>query len=258
MFKKLDVTEYKQVNKLEYKYLPNAVDIHLVLNGYSQGEVYQDESSDLLVIRGKDTPFAVYTGIVDILNIKKIADILAKYSYCALSLKQSILDANVDSFMWSQQYQTIRRLRFTSMNALVIQRIELLADKFEIAKIDSLDKFEKCYQYKYLLDLYENAENYFYHCHGIGIIDKLTGCMVSETHAFLGNSVAEPTVTTMESYRGLGLSSIANYQLMTVLLDKGYVFEWTCDSDNNGSSSIAHKLGLRQIDSYTMFYKDLR
>lgn len=258
MFKLVPSLDYKISNNESYKSLPNSVDIYLLLNGYSVGNVYQHKCGDLLVIRGSKTPFAVYTGNVNQNIIEQIVNILSPYKYCALSLQEKNLPYELIELMLSQNYEYIPRLRFTSLNADKLPETELLSSRFEFIKIDNWDKLQKCYQHKYLLDLYGSIDNYLNYCYGIGILDKTTGIIASETHAFLGADLAEPTVSTRDGYITLGLSTMANYKLMQDILTKGYVFEWTCDSDNHGSIAIAKKLGLQQIDGYTMFHKDLR
>lgn len=235
--------------------------VYSILDGYIQGTVYVDSTSQKSVLIGTKSGIYFVGGEVDNLDFNNFLFELYRYK----KNNKSRFTLFSSSSKWncaimSQLKEEIKQRRRFSFNYNFDKEIDktiLQSSEYSIKKINAeIIKNSLEFNEAYYKEYWGSTSNFLKNGFGFSILHNER--VISECSSiFSSQEFAEIDIFTHKDYRGKGLANIIATSFIEYCLKNSIVPKWDCDVTNESSINLAGKLGFVEPVEYSIFvYKN--
>lgn len=131
---------------------------------------------------------------------------------------------------------------------------QMLPEGFQLKKMDStlFEKYAREMDSSYN-DLWENPNNFVSNGFGFCILKDNEFVSVCNTY-YAREGFAEIDIVTKEEFRNQGFALATCSEFIKYCVNNNIKPIWDCDDGNEGSKSLAKKLGFKSVETYEMHW----
>lgn len=224
--------------------------INAVLNGVQQGNIFEDETSLLIIHKAGFSFFKPKNAAVDYSNFTKLilsSPDVPKYFHIYDPPVELIAALNKDNRFQTRIRKRIHlkhtgkrlSLKFSAAENYPVQ--EITENNFESFSVFDLDIANKFWSSKE--DFLNNGFGFF--------VTAEDNKPVSVCYAAcVASGQAEIDIATLKPYQQKGLAKTATEKFVEHCIDNNVTANWDCFEDNNGSLKVAEQVGFKASLNY--------